>query len=66
MNQTFRKEDLKNLEDNLRKENAEMAIINRNKNLRNTYKWLLKKEDAKARAKGPEPEQIKAQAIVII
>lgn len=33
------------------------------KNVRNTYKWLLKKEEAKAKAKGPEPEQVKAQAI---
>ena len=32
--------------------------------MRNTYKWLLKKEEARAKAKGPEPEQIKAQAIV--
>lgn len=31
---------------------------------RNNYKWLLKKEEQKVKAKGPDPEQMKAQAIV--
>lgn len=60
----YRKEDLKNIEDRLKQENAEFGT-NKNKNsVKNTYKWLLRKEEAKARAKGPEPEQLKAQAIV--
>jgi hypothetical protein len=32
---------------------------------RNTYKWLLKKEEQKIKAKGPDQEQLKAQAIVM-
>ncbi len=55
---------MKNIEDRLKQENAEFGT-NKNKNsVKNTYKWLLRKEEAKARAKGPEPEQLKAQAIV--
>lgn len=30
---------------------------------KNNYKWLLKKEELKNKAKGPDPEQVKAQAI---
>lgn len=30
---------------------------------RNNYKWLLKKEEQKVKAKGPDQEQMKAQAI---
>ena len=31
---------------------------------RNTYKWLLKREEQKARAKGADPEELKSIAIV--
>lgn len=37
---------------------------NDKKQVRNTYKWLLRKEEAKANAKGPDAEELKAQAIV--
>lgn len=30
---------------------------------KNNYKWLLKKEELKIKSKGPDPEQVKAQAI---
>ena len=52
------------IEDDIRKESYEKKIDETKKNVRNTYKWLLKKEEARAKAKGPEPEQLKAQAIV--
>lgn len=55
---------MKNIEDNLKKQNTDFLKNNNNKGVRNTYKWLLKKEEVKAKAKGPEPEQLKAQAIV--
>lgn len=32
--------------------------------IRNTYKWLLRKEEAKSNAKGPDSDELKAQAIV--
>ena len=53
------------IEEELKKENNEKKSDELKKNVRNTYKWLLKKEEARAKAKGPEPEEIKAQAIVI-
>jgi len=60
-----RQEDLAKIEEELKKENNEKKSDELKKNVRNTYKWLLKKEEARAKAKGPEPEEIKAQAIVI-
>lgn len=55
------------LEESLKKVNAgNEDESGEMKTIRNKYKWLLKKEEAKARAKGPEPEQIKAEAIVIL
>jgi hypothetical protein len=56
---------LAKIEEELKKENNEKKSDELKKNVRNTYKWLLKKEEARAKAKGPEPEEIKAQAIVI-
>ncbi len=53
------------IEEELKKETNEKKY-DEIKNVRNTYKWLLKKEESRAKAKGPEPEEIKAQAIVIL
>jgi hypothetical protein len=33
-------------------------------NVKNAYRWLLRREDAKAKARGPDSDQLKAQAIV--
>lgn len=57
---------MQKLDDKLKKEIAEKGNDSDKKNVRNTYKWLLRKEEAKAKAKGPDPEQIKAQNIVIV
>lgn len=54
---------MQRLEEELKKANSETRVDQDKKGVRNTYKWLLRKEEAKARAKGPEPEQLKAQAI---
>lgn len=57
--------ECKRLESDLTKKYTEKReALNRQKIAgKNTYKWLLKKEEMKSKAKGPDPEQIKAQAI---
>lgn len=52
------------MEESLKKEYEEKKKgEEEKKEIKNNYKWLLKKEDAKAKSKGPEPEKIKAKAI---
>ena len=62
----IRNKDCEKLEGELKKEYAENRNeLNRLKiDGRNTYKWLLRKEEQKVKTKGPDQEQLKAQAIV--
>ena len=59
-----RREDLDKFEESLKKQHDRHRNQSDKPTIRNTYKWLLKKEEAKAKAKGPDPEQLKAAAIV--
>ena len=61
-----RREDLDKLEESLKMQHEKNRNHGDKPAIRNTYKWLLKKEEAKAKAKGPDPEQLKATAIVNI
>ena len=61
-----RKEELIRIEEELKREFEDKRGKRDTRAVRNTYKWLLKKEDAKARAKGPDVEQLKDEAIVRI
>ena len=58
------REDLDKFEETLKKQHDKHRNQSDKPAIRNTYKWLLKKEEAKAKAKGPDPEQLKAAAIV--
>ena len=55
---------MQKLEENLKKEQADNKSDIDKRSVRNTYKWLLRKEEIKMKAKGPDQEQLKAQAIV--
>ncbi len=55
---------MQKLEENLKKDTSDTRSDSEKQTVRNTYKWLLRKEQIKAKAKGPDSDQLKAIAIV--